>query len=454
MQASPEEKFALGWRGKAAAFESAKKISRAKLRRVSRKENTRNALIIGDNLEALKLLHKNYAGKVKLVLIDPPYNTGAPLLYADRFGSSTDRHSEWLSMMAPRLLLAREMLSEEGVIFVHIDEYQQATLDLLLCEIFGDENRIGTIIWDKRNPKGDSHALAEVHEYIIGFARNLSAFTAKNDLHRPKPNAQAMVDAAARLWAQDAASAPAAYRSWLAAQSFGAGEKAYRYLDEKGEIYRKVSMAWPNRKPAPPEFFLPLIHPVTQKPCPVPAKGWRNAPETMARLMAEGNILFGPDESLQPTRKYLLRENMSEKLASVIHHGGSDDALLAQMGLVFDNPKPLAVLRQIIAATCKGEEIVMDFFAGSGSTAHAVLDHNAQSGDNLAFIAVQRPEPLARKSGDFETIADLCRARITRAGERLRKAPHHSLWRGDAGFVEYQIAAPSTRATKSGNSSK
>lgn len=446
MSAAPQEVFALNWRGKSASLALADTPLKANPKALSRKRDdlsSPNLLIEADNLDALKHLVAGYAGRVKLIVIDPPYNTGASLLYADNFGTYADPHSEWLSMMAPRLILAQKLLAPEGAIFVHIDENAQAPLDLLMAEVFGPQNRLGTLIWDKRNPKGDARGVAQQHEYIIGWAKDLAVFHQKVDFRHPKANAEAMIAKAAALWAESRQTAAKSYRDWLSDQDFSTGDKAYRYLDENGQVYRKVSMAWPNRKAASESYFTPLIHPTTGLACPVPAKGWRNGPDRMAELLASGQILFGKDESIQPTRKYLLSENLHEKVASVIYHGGSDDALLAQMGINFDNPKPIALLKRLIASCCKGDDLVLDFFAGSGSTPHAVMELNAQTGSALRWIAVQKPEPLARK-GDFATIAELCAARIRRAGQKLQ-SPH---------FRHIALVQRKSRSAKSGKSAK
>jgi len=176
------------------------------------------------------------------------------------------------------------------------------------------------------------------------------------------------------------------YQKWLTRQNFSAGEKAYRYIDDEGRIYRTASMAWPNNKKAPDAYFIPLNHPVTNLPCPVPSKGWRNPPETMRALMDKGLIIFGEDEKKQPERKYYLDENMNENTPSIISYGGSDDKLFRELGLKFDNPKPLYIAQYLIESIHKEGCTVLDFFAGSGTTGHAVLALNSTNKCQRKFI--------------------------------------------------------------------
>lgn len=157
-------------------------------------------------------------------------------------------------------------------------------------------------------------------------------------------------------------------------------------------------MAWPNKKKAPEDYFIPLIHPVTGKECPVPERGWRNPPATMQELLKSGLIIFGPDEKTQPTRKYRLNDNLFENIPSLLYYGGSDDALLADLKIPFDTPKPVQVAKRLIQSICKNDDILIDFFAGSCTAAHALMLLNAEDGANRRFIMVQLPEECDEKS--------------------------------------------------------
>ena len=176
------------------------------------------------------------------------------------------------------------------------------------------------------------------------------------------------------------------FQNWLSAQRFSNGEKAYKFIDETGRVYRGVSMAWPNKKKPSDEYFIPLIHPVTKKPCPVPNKGWRNSPATMQLLLEQGRILFGADEHKQPERKYYLDENMYENVPSIYENADSADDMLKEIGVKFEYPKPVS--EAIFACSCikPDARIFLDFFAGSGTTGHAVLELNHQDGGNRQFI--------------------------------------------------------------------
>lgn len=392
-------------------------------------ETTKNLYIVGDNLDALKLLQEDYAGKIKLIYIDPPYNTGKDRLYRDAFGrKGRDEHSHasWLNLMYPRLMLARELLRDDGAILINIDEHEQANLAKICEELFGSRNDLGTIVWDKRNPKGDARGIAMQHEYILAYAKDHESLTKAHKIMRPKKNAQRILDQAAKIFCEnpDLEQANKKLSAWAAGQrDLTGGERAYCKLDENGEVYRPVSMAWPNKKKAPDEYFIPLIHPVTGKPCPVPRRGWRNPPETMARLMEQGLILFGPDETTQPTRKYYLKENMMENIPSILYHGGSDDQMLREMGIPFDNPKVVSVVKEHIQAFTNPGDIVLDFFSGSATTAHAVMELNAEDGGARPFIMVQSAEetrqPSPARQAGFNSISQLGQARIRRAGEKL-----------------------------------
>ena len=431
--AKAPERCCLTWPGKAQAAALAAEPTAAVLRQVRGDTDSENLYIEGDNLDALKLLRETHGGKIKLIYIDPPYNTGSQFVYKDDFAARDAgcAHSGWLNMMYPRLLLARGLLAEDGAMFICIDEHEAAHLMLLCAEVFGEENALGVIVWDKRNPKGDARAIAQQHEYIVAYAKNRAALlAARGGLRRPKKNAAAMLKKAGQLFGRISKKytlhdANADFAAWLRAQhGFSAGERAYRHIDDKGDVYRPVSMAWPNKKRPPDEYFQPLLHPATGKPCSVPARGWRNPPATMQRLLADGRILFGKDETTIPNSKYLLRENMYENIPSLLYYGGSDTELLEALGIPFDTPKPLAICQEHIAAFTSGSDIVLDFFSGSATVAHAVLQQNAEDGGRRRFIMVQWPEPVrtkAARDAGFATICDIGEARIRHAAQRIRE---------------------------------
>ncbi|MEZ5738151.1 MAG: site-specific DNA-methyltransferase [Burkholderiaceae bacterium] len=430
-------------------------------------------VIAGDCLPVMRALAIRDAVRYDLVLIDPPYNTGGRFIYDDRFASN----EAWLDMMALRLHALRRLMTDDGALLVHIDEHQGPALRGLLARLFGEANDLGEIIWDKLNPKGDAGRVAGQHERILAFARDLKKFRERRRLHRDKPHAPAMLAQAARLVARIGqnrapeglrqlirrhelpvreadcrrpyrlADARRDYRQWLAQQNIPPGEAAYRHLDASGRVYRTVSMAWPNRAPPPPDYHEPLLHPVTGRPCPVPARGWRNPPATMARLLADGQIVFGADHRKQPERRYWLSDNLTENLPSVIRYGGSDDTRLARLGIPFDHPKPVGLLIQLIDAFVGDEGRVLDCFAGSGSVGHACLERRAQ-GRDIRFTLVQSREPLdpsqpgQRAGAAFcdahglaRDIAQITRARIERARDALEQDTGVPLRVDYAGFA-------------------
>lgn len=478
------ERYQLSWAGKSEAYKILQTPTTETLfpnfESSVNWDSASNILIEGENLKVLKVLQKSYYGKVKFISIDPPYNTGSDsFIYPDKFsetkedylkrlGEKDDEgymvkeglfrpnrkengqfHSNWLSMMLPRLFLARNLLKEDGAIIVHIDEHEQANLNLLLNEVFGEDNLIGNIVWDKGNPKGDANGIAYQHESILVYAKNKEKFLAETDLIRKKKNAEKILKKAGEFFKllgkeeipDDLKKLHKEYglpedilkkfkrkytleeiniqfNAWLKKQDLTGGELAYNKIDSDGNVYRLVSMAWPNKKKAPDDYFVPLIHPTTNKPCPVPQRGWRFPTATIKDLLIKGEIIFGADESVQPQRKYLLKENMYENLPSILFYGGSDDDLLRKLELEFENPKPVEFTKSLIQAFTKPQnnDIVLDFFAGSGTTAHAVIEANKQDAGNRKFICIQLPEQLDESSEmykkGYRSIADLTIARI------------------------------------------
>lgn len=465
-----KERYNFTWNGKNKARQIAQTPSTGTLRPCKEEsvnwDSTENLFIEGDNLEVLKLLQKSYHKKVKMIYIDPPYNTGKDFVYKDNFhdniknyleitgqvdgegnklstnsDTSGRYHSDWLSMMYPRLKLARNLLKNDGVIVIHLDEHEVFHLRIILNEIFGEDNFLGEICWDKGNPKGDSTKIAYQHESIVCYAKNYESFKLNSSLKKAKSNAEKIIKKANSLFkkigskciSEDLAKVKKKYNldinidkysevfslsdaneelaKWISSQNdFSGGEAAYKYIDNEGNVYQPVSMSWPNNKKAPDDYFIPLIHPQTNKPCPVPEKGWRNPSSTMKELLDKNLIVFGNDESTQPRRKYLLIENMFENVPSILKFASSDDALLKKLGITFDNPKPVDLASKIISFFTKENDVILDFFAGSGTTGHAVCQ---LSEDQVRkFILVQLPEPSANGKVISEITID-----------RLKKSP-------------------------------
>lgn len=517
------EVFGLFWPGKREARRLATLPSKGTLVPAAGEgideDNTRNIFIEGENLEVLKLLQKSYAGRIKMIYIDPPYNTGNDFVYKDDFKEPLEEylrrtgqadhngkllttntkaggrfHSNWLNMMYPRLRIARKLLRDDGVIVVHIDEHEYSSLQFILNEVMGEENQLGTIIWDKRNPKGDATGIAYQHESILIFAKNREVFATHHELVRAKKNAETILRKASELFERlgktdlpsDLWSCSQKYgipnditnrhqnkisleqinkefSDWLRSQPFSGGELAYSNIDDSGDVYQAVSMAWPNKKKAPDDYFAPLIHPVTKKNCPVPDRGWRNPPNTMRELLLKGQILFGDDEKVQPRRKYLLKDNMFENVPSLLYFGSSDDNLFKSLGLVYDNPKPVALSKQLVQWFTKDDDAILDFFAGSCTTAHAVLEANSEDGLKRRFVCVQLQELIdesheAYKLG-FRYILEIGKERIRRVIAKMKKESNgkssskretpedlDKLGRVDLGFKVFKLARSNFKA--------
>ncbi len=353
-------------------------------------------LIHADNFQALNLLQARYREQVKCIYIDPPYNTGEDgFPYKDNYQSSS-----WLSMFECRLNLANPLLNSSGLLACHMDEHEHYSLEWLIRQIFQDGD-MGKLIWDKRNPKGDSKGIAAQHEYVHFAVSNPAYLDNDEAFVRNKANAEAMLKKAEQLIKKYGVGkiASGEYKEWIRKNSnLSGGERAYNQLDENGDVFRPVSMAWPNKKTAPNDYFIPLIHPVTGKSCPVPARGWRNPPETMAKLLENNLILFGTDENTIPNRKYLLKENLTENVSSLYYMGSSDDELFKNMGISFENPKPIHAAQYFLSIMARpNNSLILDYFAGSGTTAHAVINLNREDGGNRKYILVEQ-------GGYFDTV--------------------------------------------------
>lgn len=380
-----------------------------------------NFLLEGDNLHSLRLLEKTHKGRIDVIYIDPPYNRGEnDFVYDDNYVDKDDtfKHSKWLSFMFERLTLARILLSKHGIIIINIDEHEQNNLSILMNQIFGEQNNLGEIIWNKGNPKGDAKAISTMHETIICYAKNKEEFQSLSGICiRKKPNAESIIKKAKSLYKKigkslipddvkkaikpfgyskeiqkdfyvkyDLELVNKEFQNWLSNQNFSGGEKAYKYIDDKGRVYRGVSMAWPNKKTAPADYFVPLVHPFTGKKCPVPSRGWRYPSTTMKKLKDQGLIIFGEDETKQPEHKYYLDENLFENVPSIYFNASSADNMLKDLDISFENAKPISEAKYILSTLFPNPKIVLDFFAGSGTTAQAVLELNKENKLDCKFI--------------------------------------------------------------------
>ena len=512
-----KEVYQIDWPGKLAS-EFASNTPIAKTLRPSLKdsvdfEGTKNLFIEGDNLEVLKLLQESYLGKVRLIYIDPPYNTGGDLVYRDDFSSSTREylwkshqitetgeklasntgangrfHSDWLSMIYPRLRLAKRFLAKDGVILVSIDDAEQASLRRLMDEVFGEQNFIAQLVWEKGR-KNDAKLFSTGHEYVLVYAKSKSTLRERKTTWREeKPGAREIWDEYLRLRELHGDDDPAIERdlsAWFSALPRTDPSKKwarYKRVDQYGP-WRDRDISWPGGDG--PKYD--VVNPTTGKPVRIPEAGWRYAdPEEMNRQIKRGLVVFRDDDpAAAPFRKAHLRpvEDESSDLVEDETEGDDEEAELATqvrgtyiykqsqvsvkhlrklMGAkVFNNPKDYEVLSRLFEYVLDGRDgIVMDFFAGSGTTAEAVFDLCARTGLNCPVILVQLPELLEdnlktatgsakrtiQNAIDFLkkldkplNIAELTKIRIQKAGMQILESRKPSDWNGDIGFRAFNV---------------
>ena len=469
------ERYGLSWAGKSEAIRAIQITSPGTLLPARSEsvnfDKTENLIIEGDNLEVLKLLQGGYHGRVKMIYIDPPYNTGGEFIYPDNYkegladylkfsgqvsgegirlttNAETDGryHSKWLTMMYPRLFLARNLLREDGVIFVSIDDHEVHNLRAVMNEIFGEENLVGQLVWEKGR-KNDAKLFSVGHEYMIVYARSLLTLRERKTVWREeKPGARDIWVKYVELRNAHGSNDGAIEKelsAWFAALPKSHPAKKwsrYKRVDKYGP-WRDRDISWPGG--GGPRYD--VLHHKTGQPCIVPERGWiYSKPEDMQRMVKLGLVEFREDHTKPPFRKAHIRP-VAEELEA---EGGFDDEseeqddegfatqvrgsyfykqsqvsvkYLRQLlgGKIFNNPKDHEEIAKLIKYVMGTETsgLVLDFFAGSGTTAQAVLELNAQDGGNRKFILVQLPEPTERK--DFPTIADITKERVRRVIKEL-----------------------------------
>jgi len=341
-------------------------------------------LVHSENYQALNTLLPKFRGRVKCIHIDPPYNTATSgFLYANTY-----QHSSWLTMMENRVRASLDALTNDGSFLCHIDENEYERLQLLF-ETYSAPS-VGTIIWDKRNPMLGRKGIATQHEYVLWHSRQESPIYLRND------TILTMLRAAEEFVKEHGAGSELAqkrYAAWIDAnKELSGGEKAYRYLDKHGRIYQSVSLGAPEPR-TDPKFFIPLNHPVTGKPCPVPSNGFSRAPDTLRSMLERDEIIFGTDESVQPRKKVFLTEVSKRQISSVVQDSSRGKMDLDKLGFDFPYCHPVSLYETLIgAATESPEDIILDFFAGSGTTAHAVMNLNRADGGSRKYILVEMGE--------------------------------------------------------------
>ncbi|MDH4227157.1 MAG: site-specific DNA-methyltransferase [Deltaproteobacteria bacterium] len=333
-------------------------------------EMTDGLLVHSENFQALCFLREQYRGQIACIHIDPPYNTQTSgFLY-----KNTYQHSSWLAMMENRISAGMSLLSKFGSYLCHIDENEYERLQLLF-DNFSVANA-GTIAWDKRNPMNAGRGIATQHEYIVWRSNKESPICMSNK------NILSILKAAADIVRKHGGVSEVArkeYAGWINSnEELSGGEKAYRYLDDQGRVYRGVSLRAPEPR-TDSKFHEPLLHPITQKPCPVPPNGFSRTPETLKAMEEKGEIIFGQDETVQPQQKRFLTPESTMQISSMIQDGKKGKTDVAKMSLDFPYCHPVSLYRTLIAAACgEPNDIVFDFFAGSGTTAHAVIELNRE----------------------------------------------------------------------------
>lgn len=344
-------------------------------------EKINGILIRSENYQALNLLDKKYSGKIKIVHIDPPYNTATSgFLYKNNY-----QHSSWLSMMEDRIRLGINLVSFNGSFLCHIDENEHERLHLLF-ENFSIPDA-GTIVWDKRNPMNAGRGVATQHEYVI-FRSKLN-----KPVYLENKNFISMLNAAASIIKKHGGITEGTkreYASWVTNnENLSGGEKAYRYLDDEGRVYQSVSLRAPEPR-TDPKFHKPLIHPLTKRPCAVPPNGFSRTPETLKEMIKNEEILFGPDETTQPRQKVLLSADSQRQISSVIQDGHKGKADVTALGLDFPYCHPVSLYEELLGAVANSpNDMIIDYFAGSGTTGHAVLKLNKEDGGNRKFFLVE-----------------------------------------------------------------
>ncbi|MCI8986859.1 MAG: site-specific DNA-methyltransferase [Lachnospiraceae bacterium] len=421
-----DEAYEFTWVGKKAAIVEANRPIRKTLRPCPEDsvawDSTENLYIEGDNLEVLKLLQESYLGKVKMIYIDPPYNTGNDFIYRDDFAMSGEEyseesgqvdengdrlfkntdsngrfHSDWCSMIYSRLMLARNLLSDDGVIFISIDDSEQGCLKKICDEIFGASNFINTIIWEKRySPQNAVQWFSENHDFVLVYAKN-------KPLWHPQ-----LLERTNEMNARYTNRDNDPRGSWKASDSTAQGGHG-----TKNQFYVLTA---PNGK----KHYLPS------------GLCWRYTEEAMQRLISENRVWFGEDGNNIPAIKKFLSEvkpgvacQTIWKYQEVGHsqEGKKEIKALFPEGIPFDTPKPTGLLKRIIKVASEPDFIALDFFSGSATTAHAVMQLNAEDGGHRKFIMVQLPEPCDEKSeaykAGYPNICEIGKERIRRAARKI-----------------------------------
>lgn len=477
-----KERYQLTWPGKKHAILNANTPIDKTLRPVKEDsvdwDNTQNLYIEGDNLEVLKLLQESYLNKIKCIYIDPPYNTGKDLIYKDDFREPVEEylegsgqtdgegnklipnpntdgrfHSNWLTMMYSRIKIARNLLREDGVLFISIDNEEVSNLRKICDEIMGPDNFVESIVWNKRIPKNDK-GIGSIHEYVLIYVKSDNVdykFTmAKEGLDEVKELLSTHKKKNTPLREVEVE-----LRKLYIKKGYDRGITLYNSVDKNYKAWGKINLSWPNGNSFGPRYD--VLHPVTGKPTKVPDRGWRWKQDTFNDYLDYDNIIklddgsymcgriwFDKDERTQPSLIKYLDEVETLLLRSVISYksdGGMEVEGLFEGKSFFAYPKPTSVLKLLInSIEMRAGDILLDFFSGSSTTAHAVMQLNAEDGGNRRYIMVQLPEETDEKSeaykAGYKTICDIGKERIRRAAKKIKEETGADI---DYGFRVFRV---------------
>jgi len=461
VQTGPES-FGMSWPGKAECAKTIQRQSVATLLPVEEEsvnwDTTQNVIIEGDNLEVLKVLQKAYLGKVKMIYIDPPYNTGNDFIYPDtfaenlqtyleysgqvdeegrRFSTNTETsgrfHTKWLNMMYPRLTVARNLLREDGVIYISINDVEVSRLRMICDEIFGEENLVAQIPWQARTSVQNDTDISSQHEYVVAYSKNRR----KTDRRLKESN----ID------------------EWFLEPSFAVfpnPSDQSRYAnpdsDSRGP-WKADPFDAPNIRP---NLTYGIKNPNTgEEHWPPKGRHWRTEERTYLDLLSQGRIVFGKSGDGRPQLKVFYEEKkifgevpttwFSGEKVGTTASGTADLEKLFSSTQLFPFPKPTSLIQTLLQMSTRENDLVLDFFAGSGSTGHAVIKQNEIDGGSRRFVLVQLPEPAPEgsfaKENGFETIAEITKERIRRVlnqmvdGQNLFNVNHSNI----GGFRMFQL---------------
>ena len=406
-------------------------------------DTTQNLYIEGDNLAVLKLLQETYLGKIKMIYIDPPYNTGNDFVYNDDFAESAEEylahsgqldeegnrlvantesngrfHTDWLNMIYPRLKLAKDLLADDGILLISIDDNEIDNLTRCCTELFGESNLIATFVIASNSAKNNSKFVSITHEYLLCIAKNKESTPI--DWAVSKSNSDSFVKITQQLL-KSGKSMDEIHSELLTLVKYPKYYEFdhYTYVDKRGP-FRASDLTAPGSKAK-----YDVIHPVTNKPCKTGTRGWAYSEPEMKKLIMNDYILFGEDETVMPQLKNYLFENEKSLPKSVLFFDSqASTKWMKAQGFGFDFPKAIDYIKYIISMYPPKDFEILDFFSGSATTAHAVMQLNAEDGGNRKFIMVQLPEETDEKSeaykAGYTTICEIGKERIRRAGAKVQ----------------------------------